>query len=290
MGRTIDAHHHFWRTAAQEQPWRTDAHAALEADFGPEDLETELKTANIDGTVLMQSVDEPAENDRLSEYAKSDLVAGVVAWLPLADPKAALAELDRINPLKVCGVRTLIAQDPLAWLASTESVDLFREIARRGLAWDVVPVTSEQISSVLKLAAAVPELRIVVDHLGRPPVDTGGWQPWADHLKELAACPGVAVKVSVGIDVLTKWNSWQREDLIPYIKWVAEHFGASRLMMASNWPVILLKADYQRAWQDLSSAIREVFPDEADQILLKGGTAEKWYSLPVPAAAGPKAS
>lgn len=285
MTRTIDAHHHFWRTAVQEQPWRTDAHAALEADFGPEDLETELKAANIDATVLMQSVDEPAENDRLAEYAKSELVAGVVAWLPLADPETALAELNRINLRKVCGVRTLIAQDPLEWLANEESVALFREIARRGLAWDVVPVTPEQIRAVLKLAAAVPELRIVVDHLGRPPLDTQGWQPWADNLKDLAQCPGIAVKVSVGIDVLTRWNSWQREDLVPYVKWVAQHFGASRLMMASNWPVILLKADYQRAWQDLSATVREVFPDEADQVLLMGGTAEKWYALPVPATA-----
>jgi L-fuconolactonase len=286
VSRTIDAHHHFWRTAAQEQPWRTDAHAALEADFGPEHLETELKTANIDATVLMQSVDEPAENDRLAEYAKSELVAGVVAWLPLADPTAALAELDRMNPFKVCGVRTLIAQDPLEWLTSQESISLFREIAHRGLAWDVVPVTAEQIRAVLGLAAAVPELRIVVDHLGRPPLDTRGWQPWAEHLKELSQCPGVAVKVSVGIDVLTRWESWQREDLVPYVKWVSEHFGASRLMMASNWPVILLKADYQRAWRDLSSIVRDVFPDEADQALLKGGTAEKWYALPVPATAG----
>lgn len=285
MTRTIDAHHHFWRTAAQEQPWRTDAHAALEADFGPEDLAAELKTADIDATILMQSVDEPAENDRLAEYAKSELVAGVVAWLPLADPEAALAELNRMNPRKVCGVRTLIAQDPLEWLASGESVALFREIARRGLAWDVVPVTPEQIAAVLKLAAAVPDLRIVVDHLGRPPLDTQGWQPWADNVKDLSECPGIAVKVSVGIDVLTRWNAWQRGDLAPYVKWVAQHFGASRLMMASNWPVILLKADYQRAWQDLSATVREVFPDEADRALLMGGTAEKWYALPVPATA-----
>ena len=286
MSRTIDAHHHFWRTAAQEQPWRTDAHSALEADFGPEHLETELKTAKIDATVLMQSVDEPEENDRLAEYAASDLVAGVVAWLPLADPKAAHAELERMNPLKVCGVRTLIGQDPLEWLTSEAALELFREIARRDLAWDVVPVTSEQIRAVLKLATAVPELRIVVDHLGRPPLDTLGWQPWAAHLKELAECPGIAVKVSVGIDVLTKWKTWQGEDLLPYVRWAGQHFGASRLMMASNWPVILLKTDYQQAWQDLLATVREVFPDEADQALLQGGTAEKWYALPVPAPAG----
>ena len=283
MSRTIDAHHHFWKTAAQEQPWRTGAHSALVRDFGPEDLAQELATAGIDATILMQSVDEPAENDRLTEYARNEFVAGVVAWLPLSDPAAALAELDRINPLKVCGVRTLIAQDPLEWLSAPASLEMFRQIARRGLAWDVVPVTVEQIQAVLGLAEAVPELRIVIDHLGRPPLDTKGWQPWADHLAKLAACPSVAVKVSVGIDVLTKWDSWHGEDLLPYVQWVGEHFGAPRLMLASNWPVILLKSDYQQAWQDLLATVDHVFPDEGDRALLRGGTAERWYGLVVPA-------
>jgi len=285
MSRTIDAHHHLWRAGVQKHPWRNESHGTLEADFGPEDLEPELRSANIDATVLMQSADEPAENDRLVEYAKSDFVAGVVAWLPLSDREAALRELRRMHPHKVCGVRALIGRDSLDWLTRGESLALFQEIAQRNLAWDVVPVTTDQIAAILKLAAAVPELRIVVDHLGRPPIDVGGWQPWADHLKALAACPSVAVKVSVGIDVLTTWDSWKREDLIPYVRWVGEHFGASRLMLGSNWPVILLKSDYQRAWQDLLSAVRETFPGEAEQALLRGGTAEKWYGLSVPTAA-----
>jgi L-fuconolactonase len=69
MEQIIDAHHHFWKTAAQEQPWRTHAHSALERDFEPSDLIPELDRAYIDGTVVMQSVDEPAENDRLAIYA-----------------------------------------------------------------------------------------------------------------------------------------------------------------------------------------------------------------------------
>jgi L-fuconolactonase len=278
--RTIDAHHHFWRTAAQDQPWRDSSHQALAEDFGPEDLAPELAAAGIDATVLIQSVDEPAENDRLAAYAHSDLVAGVVAWLPLADPAAALAELDRISISKLSGVRTLIARDPLDWLVRPESLELFREIARRGLAWDVVPVTSEQITAVGKLADAVPELRMVIDHLGRPPLDTGAWQPWAGHLTELAGNPSVAVKVSVGIDVLTTWDSWRGPDLLPYVEWVGARFGASRLMLASNWPVVLLKSRYGQAWSDLSAVVAEVFSDPQDRALIRGGTAENWYRLP----------
>lgn len=91
---TIDAHQHFWRTALQEQAWRNADHAALERDFLPEDLAPELAAAGVDGTVLLQSVDEHAENVRLAEYAKEPTVAGVVAWIPIIKPKEALAELD----------------------------------------------------------------------------------------------------------------------------------------------------------------------------------------------------
>lgn len=279
MPLTIDAHHHFWRTAAQEQPWRNSSHSALERDFEAEELKSELDTAGVDATILMQSVDEAAENDRLSAYAQNAFVAGVVAWLPLSDADSARRELERINPYKVCGVRTLTANDPLEWLSHEAVIAIFKEMAARGLVWDVVPVTSAQVRAVLGLASAVPDLRIVVDHLGRPPLDTQGWQPWAGQTQQLASCPNIAMKVSVGIDVLSKLDSWSGKDLIPYVEWAGEHFGPSRLMLASNWPVILLKTTYQQAWDDLLAAVGAVFTSGPEIDRVKGGTAEEWYSL-----------
>ena len=70
---------------------------------------------------------------------------------------------------------------------------------------------------MLRIARAVPELRIVIDHLGRPPVDCGRWEPWASQIAALARCPGVAVKVSVGIDLLTTWL-WDVEGLARYVR------------------------------------------------------------------------
>ena len=86
--RVIDAHQHYWRFGeADQSAWRTPAHRAIERDYLPADLAPELAACSVDATVLMQSVDEPAENDRLSDYARAaGTVAGVVGWLPLADP------------------------------------------------------------------------------------------------------------------------------------------------------------------------------------------------------------
>jgi L-fucono-1,5-lactonase len=275
----IDAHHHFWRVAAQDQPWRDDRHAAIARDYGPADLAAEMEAAGVEQTVLIQSVDEPAENDRLAEYAlEAPFVAAVVGWLPLQDPVAARAELARLRIPKLSGVRCLIGRDPLDWLAKPDSIELFRKLAAAGLNWDVVPVTAEQTTAVTALAHAVPELRIVVDHLGRPPIETAGWEPWAGQLRQLAQCPRIALKVSLGIDLLTAVDSWP-EDLDRYLGWAAECFGADRLMLASNWPVVLLRAGYQEAWSRLSDAVGRVLDNPQDLAAVLGGTAAHHYRI-----------
>jgi len=279
--RTIDAHQHYWRFGeADQSAWRTPAHRAIERDYGPADLAPDLAACGVDATVLMQSVDEPAENDRLRDYAvTAGTVAGVVGWLPLSDPPAARAEWQRAGTPDWCGVRTLVGRDPLGWLAEPPVVELFRDLARAGLVWDVVPITAEQVVAVTRLATAVPELRLVVDHLARPPLDSGGWQPWAGLVSDLARCPGVACKVSVGVDALTAWSRWQPEALGPYVAHVLESFGPGRLMLASNWPVVLLRATYAQAWADLTAALVGAGAQAADLSQICGGTAERWYGL-----------
>lgn len=265
----IDAHHHFWQVAAQDQPWRDDRHHAIARDYTPDDLASELAAAGVDQTVLIQSVDEPAENDRLLKYAaEAPYVGAVVGWLPLQDPVAARAEWKRVGGA-FHGVRCLVGRDPLDWL----DTQLFTELATAGVAWDVVPVTAEQTDAVIGLAEAVPELRIVVDHLGRPPIDSDGWEPWASQLARLAEAPQVAMKVSLGIDLLTALPTWPGQ-LDRYVGWAAECFGADRLMIASNWPVVLLEASYQEAWSALRDTIERCV-DDLPAVL--GGTAAHYY-------------
>lgn len=276
---TIDAHHHFWRTAVQDQPWRAPEHRALERDFLPLDLAPELAAAGVERTVLVQSVDEAAENVRLARYAKEPHVAGVVAWAPLREPREAFAELDSFPGQKLCGVRCLVADDPLEWLTAPQSLALFRELAARSLTWDVVPITGQQTRQVVALARAVPELTIIVDHLGRPPIEAQGWEPWASNVVALAANPNVAMKVSVGMDALTKSEHWEAERLERYVGHVVEYFGASRLMLAGNWPVVLLRTSYQQAWRDLRQLAEHHVPSHDDRLDVLGRTAQRLYRL-----------
>ncbi|MET7851718.1 amidohydrolase family protein [Streptomyces avermitilis] len=285
---TVDAHHHFWRTARQPQPWRTSHHAALAHDFEPADLEPSLKDSGIDATVLIQSVDLPEENERMLRYAAgARWVRGVVAWLPLHDPPTARALLAglRTHPL-IRGARCLIGRDDADWLTAPATLALFRELAAADLTWDIVPVTEAQARQVASVAEAVPQLRIIIDHMGRPPLDASAdddpdaWRPWQDRIAALGRLPNLALKLSVGIDVLTAWHTWSSAALHHPTAHALHHFGADRLMLASNWPVITLHRSHRTVWNDLYEAARHALPaDDRALAALRGGTAMRWYGL-----------
>ncbi|WP_152364705.1 amidohydrolase family protein [Microlunatus speluncae] len=328
----IDAHQHFWRLAEAEQPWRRDSHHRIARDYLPDDLITAAAGTPVEGTVLVESVDGPAENDRLAVFAEHPLVLGVVAWLPLSDPVAARRELDRITspdsfpgpddgqpdrslslskrrpepveggspdhpgpvedqegsrhaPIgsavitKLAGVRCLIGADPIEWTRDPAVRELFADLADRGLAWDVVPVTADQCAAVIELAAAVPGLKIVLDHLARPPIESAGWQPWADQVARLADIPSVAIKLSIGLDALSAWDSWRADALPRYVEWAIRRFGPERCLLASNWPVVELRAPYTQAWHNVAAAAAACC-DPAGLAEISGGTARRWYGLP----------
>ena len=275
----VDTHHHYWRVDPRPQ---TPPH---DRDYEPEHLRGELRAAGVTATVLVESVDEAAENDRMRAYqSATPTVAGVVAWLPLRDPGAARRELDRIDGMpRLSGVRCLVGREPLDWLAGPDVRALFGELADRGLAWDVVAVTPGQVEAVCELAAAVPRLRIVVDHLARPPLDGGPWEPWADAVRALAACSNVALKLSVGLDALTAWERWDASALTGCVAHAVEQFTPDRLMLASNWPVVLLRCSYAQAWRDMSAAVAACGVTGAGREAVMGATAVRWYGLAVPA-------
>ncbi|WP_181036343.1 amidohydrolase [Arthrobacter sp. B1805] len=285
--RVVDAHHHYWKLEAQEQAWRTSDHSHIARDYEPADLASELVGSGVDATVLVQSVDSSDENDRLAAYASScGTVAGVVGWLPLEQPEAARAELARADTTAWAGVRCLVGKRSLEWLGNPDVISLFGDLAERGLSWDIVPVTPDQVSAVGALTRAVPDLRVVLDHLARPPVDSAGWEPWAGQIAELATSPSVSIKVSVGIDVLTAWSQWRPDELARYVDWALAQFGPQRSMLASNWPVILLQRSYREAWQDLSALVAATGLSASDLAAVRGGAAINAYRLheSIPAA------
>lgn len=278
----IDSHHHFWRLGEAHQSWRLPEHAVLERDFLPSDLAPAMSAAGVSATVLVQSADAAEENDLMLDRARAaGFVAGVVAWLPLRDAAAGQSILSRLQgePI-VRGVRCLVGREPLDWLDTPDCRSLLADLAGAGLSWDVVPVTAEQLRAVLRAAERLPDLRVVIDHMGRPPVGSDSIQPWGDLMSGLADAPNVAVKMSVGVDVLTSWPRWDAAGLQRYVDHIAAAFGPDRMMLASNWPVVELRCPYGRAWSDMGACVQRTGIGPAGLAAARAGTAQAWYKLP----------
>ncbi|WP_412539419.1 amidohydrolase family protein [Longispora sp. K20-0274] len=278
MGR-IDAHHHLWDVAARTYPWMDGAWAdPLRGRFDPDRLAPLAEAAGVDATIVVQAVSDLAETrELLATAADHPLIAGVVGWLDLTgDVPGQLADL-RSGPggAALVGVRHQVQDEPdPGWLLRADVLRGLR--ALDGLVYDVL-VTPTLLPAAIEVARRLPEVTFVLDHLGKPSIASGAWQPWADRLAGLAASPNVACKVS-GLVTEAAWAGWKPEDIFRYVGHAVDLFGPDRLLWGSDWPVCTLAATYpqvvelaETALAGLSDAERQsVFADNARRIYLGG--------------------
>lgn len=276
----IDAHQHFWSLGEVEYPWLT-ASSEFEAilrDFEPADLEPLLRKAGIGYCITVQAANSFADTDAMLARADEHAwIAGVVGWVPLLDPAAASRALERYCRHRAFrGVRHLVHDeaDP-DWLLRPPVRDSLALLAERGLVFEIPAVFPRHLVHVPGLASELPELRIVIDHLGKPPIASGSLEPWAGELARAAACPNVYAKVS-GLNTVAPAD-WTAEDLRPFVDVAVDVFGPDRLMLGSDWPVCLMAGDYGRVWSELVAALDDLPAAGRDAVL--GGTAVGVYRL-----------
>ncbi len=277
----VDAHHHLWRYRPGTRPW-LDARpelAGLRRDFlGPE-LAAHLRANGIDRTVIVQAADTLDDTAFMLEAAREHpFIAGIVAWAPLADPRAAMHELDRFaREPAVKGFRHLIIFDPDPdWCIRPGVLESLQLLAERGYTWDSTATIPAHVEHVALIAERIPALKQVIDHLGKPAAAERRWEPWATLMARAAQYPNVYVKLSGLANVATLATA-SADEFRPYVEHVLEHFGPERVMIASNWPVSNLAADYNATWQATLALIDGLPPDARAAIL--GGTATNFYGL-----------
>lgn len=280
MSGIIDAHTHIWQRDTGDYSWITPDLAALDDDFGLDDLRAERTALGVDRVVLVQAADTAGDTDRmLAEAAAHPEVAGVVAWLPLAGPDLEDALAQRLATGLVVGMRALIHDmTDTQWVLRDDVAAGLDQLADAGLAFDFVTSGPEALSLVPLLAARHPTLRIVIDHLGKPPIgrDAAAFARWRTLLSAAAGSPNVAAKLSGLASAVGAPDSWTEADLRPVVAEAVDAFGPDRLMYGGDWPVCLLAGGYTRTFEGLHAAL-DVSDDELDQIHRR--TAESWYRL-----------
>jgi L-fuconolactonase len=272
----IDAHQHFWNLETGHYPWLTEEAGPIYRTFAPEELIPQLSAAGVERTVLVQAADSYEDTDAMLAQADAyDFVGAVVGWVPLNRPGEAAEAIERYrrHP-RFAGVRHLIHDDPDPdWVVQDSVVEGLGLLADAGLTFDVVSVLPRHLEHVPVLAERIPGLRMVIDHLSKPPIKEKGWEPWASLIARAAEHPNVHAKVS-GLNTAADAGTWTAEDLRPYVEHAIEVFGPERLMFGSDWPVAILAGDYAKVWAETG----KLLPADARAAIL-GGTAARFYQI-----------
>jgi L-fuconolactonase len=275
----IDCHQHFWTFGKRAHRFPPSVGTRLDRDFTPEDLRRQLSRAGVDGTILVQSLNDIDETREYLDLSREiDYIVGVVGWVPLADPAACAHALESMKPHdNLVGIRHLIAYEPDPdWLLQPAVRESLGLLAKANLVFEAIPVNDQQFESMLTVTRAMPELKVVLNHMGNPPVPENGWEPWATQIARAAELQNMSVKLSAGLALVMKWQ-WSTEEIRRYADHVLGLFSPGRVMAGSNWPVVELGGTFDEVWRGITELIVNLTPAEREAVL--GSSARRIYGL-----------
>ncbi len=272
----IDAHQHFWKFDPVRDNWITEEMLVIRADFMPVDLQPHLLKNGFSGCVAVQADQSENETRFLLGLAEEyDFIRAVVGWIDLRAADIS----DRLNywqtfPL-LKGFRHIIQAEQRGFTDDP----LFRRgialLKDYGFTYDIL-IRAGQLPEVIRLVEDNPDQKFVLDHIAKPGILRGQYQPWADDIRKLAMYPNICCKLS-GMVTEADLAGWKNEDIYPYIDVVMDCFGPRRLMFGSDWPVCKLAAGYEEVAGLVNEYIQRLSADEQRRIWTE--TAGEFYDI-----------
>ena len=264
-----------------------------------------------DAPVELQAVAETRAAARVGEEAlkrhpnSPRLCEGIVCYadMTLGDKLEEVIEAHRDAARgRLRGVRDWTMSDPDVELPYSAPVDLMadpkfisgaRKLVDLGLSWDAAAF-HPQIPYVTALAKEVPDLPIILNHVGIP-IYIGRfkdkfketYEHWLSMMRDLSRCPNVYVKIS-GIFLHFSGLSFENKPAPPTSQEAAaamhDHymstidlFGPERCMFASNFPRDRLSISYGVLWNAHKILSNRFSESEKDALF--HGTASRVYKL-----------
>jgi L-fuconolactonase len=234
------------------------------------------------------------------------LCAGIVGTADMTMGSAIEEVLDEfvaISP-RFRGIRhmTAFAEELPNWGSDTGQVMLrpsFKEglaaLARRKLTFDAW-LFQDQLLELVEIANAMPDLPIILNHMGGPR-GTGRYQDrledaladWSSGLKAVAACRNVAIKLG-GMNIVTTGMippggpaassqaaaALHRRHMLTAI----DLFGPDRCMFESNAPIDTQIIPYSSLWNSFKLITADF--SSSDRKKLFSGTAATVYDIHLP--------
>jgi L-fuconolactonase len=230
----------------------------------------------IDQFVFVEvDVDDPQHLDEAAwvaeQAAAEPRLTGMVAMLPLERGNAVQSDLEELRRYDIFkAVRRLIQNQPDPdFCIRPNFIAGLKLLAPHDIAFDIC-VFHHHLPNVIKMVDQCPEVRFVLDHIGKPGIKDGLMDPWRRDLKELARRPNVHCKIS-GVASEADHRTWTREQLKPYIAHAVESFGFDRIMFGSDWHVAELAIGYTE-WVDIVEwVVTGCTPEEQRKLFRNNG-------------------
>jgi L-fuconolactonase len=277
----IDAHQHFWKLDLPfEYGWlREPQHAPICRDFLPDDLKPHLMATGVQKTVFVQTQHNVEENRWVLGMAKShDFIAGVVGWVDLASEQCEEQLSEFLHDPKFVGIRHVTqAETDDDFIVRPEIVNGLKILQKYQMPFDLLFFT-QHLKHAATLAAQLPELPMVIDHLSKPKIKDQILTDWQQDLRKAARFPNVYCKLS-GMVTEADWQNWKPADLKPYVETALEAFGPDRCMFGSDWPVCELAASYETVFSTFNEILGPI--SDSERAKLFGQTAIQFYGLEV---------
>lgn len=241
----VDAHLHLWDRERLRYPWLDDADkASIAATYRIADHRAAAAEWNLVGAVHVDAGAHPDDGERETDWLNGvadteGLPSAIVARVALDAPDVAERLARQAARPRVVGIRHLINWHPdRARQAYPRDLTVdpawrhgFGLLARHGLSYDFHGFPP-QLAGLADVAAAHPDVPVIVNHLGLP-ILADGLETWRAGLTALAAMPQVSIKLSGAGFVAAPYDP---AAFAPIVAEVIDLFGTRRVMIASNFP------------------------------------------------------
>jgi predicted TIM-barrel fold metal-dependent hydrolase len=232
---------HIWRAATPERPWMPGRTAHLDQPIGYEDLKRMMATAGVDRAILIPPSWEGDRADySLEAVAKYPDKFAVMGRIPLDKPEGrAMIETWKDQP-GMLGVRLTFHH---AWdneWIKNGTADWFWPAAER-LNIPVMMNAPTVLPEVAQVAARHPNLKIIIDHMGRlRGMKNETLSPGLDKTIALAKYPNVHVKLTL-ISECTS-DEYPYRNIQPAVRKLIDAFSPRRSFWGTDLSVMLSRS------------------------------------------------
>ncbi|QDU51836.1 amidohydrolase family protein [Gimesia panareensis] len=283
--KVVDTHTHFYDpTRPEGVPW-PPKNSSLYRTVLPKDFVALPKYQPVNATVVVEASKLVEDNQWILDLAKDNpVIIGFVGRLTPGDPQFR-QQLKRFakNPIYK-GIRVnynLIEPG----LSQPKFVDDLKLMADKGLQVDLNggPVTLDAARKVSKL---VPDLRIVVDHIGNVVIKGDEIDPeWQRYMEALSDQKQVFIKVSALVEGASRHRPNDVPAEVDYYRptldVIWKQIGVDRMIFGSNWPVAERAADYVTLQKILVDYLQDKGQAALDKVFWQNSkVAYRWDKYP----------